>query len=81
MPDKITHDQIARQFIDKKAVDFGAVSDIVKELGPRLSGANIGPKLVLVGNHFILACMMPANELAGLVGELKGLDVGKTIKG
>jgi hypothetical protein len=79
MSDKISNAHIVSQFLEKKAVDFGAVSDVIKELGPVLSGANVGPKLVLVGNHFILACMLPAAELAGLVGELKSLEVGQTL--
>jgi hypothetical protein len=75
----ITNEEIVRRFIDKKAVDFKAIGNLVAELGPQLSASNLGLKMVLAGRPFIIACLMPAVEAAELVGELRRAELGATL--
>jgi hypothetical protein len=73
------NEAIVKRFIDSKAVDFTAIGKLVSGMGPELATTDFGAKFVLVGRHFIIACMMPPAEAAGLVGKISG-EVGAAMK-
>jgi len=67
------NEEIVKRFIEAKAIDFGAIGNLVKELGPALSVDKIGYRIVLSGRPFIIACLMPAGDIRELVGELRNV--------
>ena len=64
---------------NSKAVDFKAMGNLVTELGPRLAESDLGFNVVLSGKPFIIACLMPADDIAQNIGELRNLDLGRTL--
>lgn len=68
----LSHEDIAQRFVEAKVVDFGAIAKLVTELGPTLAINNQGWHGVNFGRFHILACMLPASDVARLVGNLRG---------
>jgi hypothetical protein len=78
-PASVSNAEIVKRFIDSKAVDFKAMGTLVAELGPRLAESDLGFNVVLSGRPFIIACLMPAGDIAQNIGELRNLDIGSTL--
>lgn len=72
MPKDISHEEIAERFIQAKVVDFAAMGKFVAEFGPSLAVNDRGWHGVNFGRFNILACMMPASDVARAVGSLRG---------
>jgi hypothetical protein len=72
---------IAARFLEERAIDFEAIGRLVANLGPELAVSKLGPKLVLSGGHFILACMMPAGEAVGLITRFQRAELGREVLG
>ena len=72
----MSNEEIVKRFVDSKAVDFKAIGSLVADLGPQLAASTLDHKMVLIGHRFIIACMMPAAELAQLAGELHQAERG-----
>lgn len=75
----MTNDEIVRRFIEAKAIDFGAIGSVIAELGPRLAASDAGAKMVLVGRHNILACMMPGPAAGQLIGDVARGQLGHAV--
>lgn len=75
----MTNDEIVKRLIDAKAVDFHALGSVVAELGPRLAATDHGAKMVLVGRHNILACMMPPLAAGQLIGDIARGQLGQAV--
>ena len=71
MAREFSHDEIAERFIQAKVVDFAAMGRLITELGPTLAVNDRGWHGVNFGRFHILACMMPAGDLARVVGSLQ----------
>ena len=71
MPKDLSHEEIARKFVEAKVVDFGALGRLITELGPDLAINDQGWHGVNFGRFHILACSMPAAEVTRLVGSLR----------
>ena len=71
MPKELTHEEIAERFIHAKVIDFAAMGKLVTELGPTLAVSDRGWHGVNFGRFHFLACMMPASDLARVVGSLQ----------
>jgi hypothetical protein len=56
MPQPIRHEEIVRQFVDSKAIDFNALGKFVAELGPSLAISSRGDYGVRIGFYNVLAC-------------------------
>jgi hypothetical protein len=70
MPKNLSHEDIAQRFIDAKVIDFTAMGNFIKELGPTLAVGSQGWYGVNIGRFNVLACSMPAADVARLVGNL-----------
>ncbi len=64
------HEQIAKRFLESKAVDFGNMGKFVAELGPTLAVEDSGLHGVLLGRFNILACMLRPLDAERLIGSL-----------
>jgi hypothetical protein len=69
--ENLSHEEIARRFVDSKAIDFQAMGKLVAELGPALVLGDKGIHGVVFGKYNSIACMMPAADLARLVGNTR----------
>lgn len=67
----ISHEEIAQRFLESKAFDFNAAGKLIAELGPELAVHDQGWHGVSFGKFVILACMIPAADVARLVGNLE----------
>jgi hypothetical protein len=81
MGGSMDNEAIAARFLEAKAVDFDAIGDLVTKLGPELAVSRVGPKMVLIGRPFIVACMLTARESAGLVGQFQQAELGREVLG
>ena len=72
MPREISHEDVAERLVQAKVLDFAALGKFVTELGPTLAVNDRGWHGVSFGRFNILACMMPASDVARLVGSLQG---------
>jgi hypothetical protein len=72
MPEELSHDEIARRFVQSKALDFDAIGKFFAELGPDLAVNDRGFHGAIFGRYNILACMIPAADAVRLVGNLRG---------
>jgi len=70
MASKLTHEAISEKFLASDAVKFDGLARFVNEYGPELVTHDDGLHGVIFGKYNILACMMPARDLAQLVGDL-----------
>ncbi len=70
MASKLTHEAISEKFLESGAVKFDGLATFVNEYGPELVSHDDGLHGVIFGKYNILACMMPAFDLAQLVGDL-----------
>ena len=68
---EISHEEIAQRFMDAKIVNFQAMGKLVTDLGPALAIGDQGWHGVNFGRFHILACIMPAGDVARLVGSLQ----------
>lgn len=72
MSEDLTHDTIARRFLESQSVNFEAMGKFITELGPELTVADKGIHGVVFGKYNMLACMLTAHDLANIVGNLRG---------
>jgi hypothetical protein len=70
MASKLTHEAISEKFLASDAVKFEGLAKFVNDFGPELVSHDDGLHGVVFGKYNILACMMPAFDLAQLVGDL-----------
>jgi len=70
MPKTLSHEDIAQRLIDAKVIDFNAMGKFIAELGPTLTVSSQGWHGINIGRFNILACSMPAADVARLVGNL-----------
>jgi hypothetical protein len=70
MASKLTHEAISEKFLESGAVKFDGLASFVNDFGPELVSHDDGLHGVIFGKYNILACMMPAFDLAQLVGDL-----------
>jgi hypothetical protein len=71
MAGNLSHEEISKRFIESKAVDFVAMGKFISEFGSALAVGDQGWHGVNIGRFNILACMLPAADVARLVGELR----------
>jgi hypothetical protein len=71
MPHSLSHEDIAKKFVEAKVVDFGAMGKFITELGPVLAVSDSGWHGINIGRYNILACMLPAADVTRLVGNLR----------
>ncbi len=71
MTKNLSHEDIARRFVEAKVFDFSAMGKIITELGSELAVNDQGWHGVNFGRYNILACMLPAADVARLVGSLR----------
>lgn len=75
------NETIAAQFLESNAVNFDAIGSLVAKLGPELAVSKLGPKFVLVGRPFIIACMLTAREGAELINQFQNAELGREVLG
>jgi len=71
MAKSLSHEDIAERFVSAKVIDFAAMGRLIAELGPELAANDQGWHGVNFGRFNTLACMMPAADVARLVGSLR----------
>ena len=71
MHGSLSHEDIAKRFVAAKVVDFAAMGRFITELGPELAVNDQGWHGINIGRYNILACQLPAADVAGLVGNLR----------
>jgi hypothetical protein len=71
MPRHLSHEEIAQQFVKAKVFDFSAMGKLIAEIGPELAVSDLGWHGINFGRYNILACMLPATDMARLVGNLR----------
>ncbi len=79
MPKNLSHEDIAQRFVEAKVVDFSAMGKLITELGPVLAVNDHGWHGVNFGRFNILACMLPATDVARLVGNLRVAALTATV--
>ena len=70
MASKLSHEAISEKFLASDAVKFDGLAKFVNDFGPELVSHDDGLHGVIFGRYNILACMMPASDVARLVGDL-----------
>jgi len=75
MPKSLTHEEITQRLVDAKVIDFAAMGKFITEFGPALAVGDQGWHGVNIGRFNILACMMPAVDVARVVGNLRSAGV------
>jgi hypothetical protein len=75
------NEAIAARFLEAKAVNFEAIGTLLTKLGPELAVSKVGPKMVLVGRPFIVACMLTARESVGLINQFQNADLAREVLG
>jgi hypothetical protein len=82
MPKTLSHEEIAQRFVETKVIDFSAMGKFIAEMGPILAVSSQGWHGVNIGRYNFLACMMPAADVARLVGSLHAAALtAKTLEG
>jgi hypothetical protein len=71
MPESLSHEDIARRFVEAKVVDFSAMGKLIAELGPVLAVSDQGWHGVNFGRFHTLACILTASDVVRLVGDLR----------
>jgi hypothetical protein len=71
MPKDLSHEEIARKFVEAKVVDFSAMGRLITELGPELAINDHGWHGVNFGRFNSLVCFLPAADVTRLVGSLR----------
>ena len=79
MSKQLSHEDIAQKFMDFKVVDFNAVGNLIKELGPVLAVHDGGLHGVQFGRFNVLACMLSASDLTRVVGNLNQAAVTSSV--
>jgi hypothetical protein len=79
MPKDLSHEDIARKFVEAKVVDFSAMAKLITELGPELAVNDQGWHGVNFGRFHTLACMLPAADVTRLVGSLRTAALTATV--
>lgn len=78
----LSHEEISERFVGAKVVDFGAMGRFISEFGATLAVNDQGWHGVNIGRFNILACMMPAADVARLVGDLRAASLtAKALEG
>lgn len=67
----LSHEEIAKRLVEANVVDFGAMGKFITEMGPVLAVNDRGWHGINIGRYNILACMLPASDVARLVGNLR----------
>jgi hypothetical protein len=75
MSDGLSHEAIAERFLQSRAVDFEAIGKFIAEIGPDLVVNDTGLHGVVFGRYNWHACLLPAADLAGLVGSLRAASL------
>ena len=76
MPNDLSHEAIAKRFLESSAVDFDAIGKFVAEMNGRdLVVSDQGLHGAIFGRYNILACMLPASDVVRLVGDLRGASL------
>jgi hypothetical protein len=70
MASKLSHEAISEKFLASDSVKFDGLAKFVNDFGPELVSHDDGLHGVVFGRYNILACMMPASDVARLVGDL-----------
>jgi hypothetical protein len=70
MPKEMTHDAIARSYIESGAVNFDALGKWVNDVGARLTVDDHGLHGVAFGKFNQLACFLTAFDLDRVIGGL-----------
>ena len=85
MPEKLSHDEISRRFLESGAVNFDAMGKFIAEIGPELAQSDEGLHGFIVGRYNWLACFKRwddiQRELGGLrdiAGLTQALDITST---
>jgi hypothetical protein len=74
----ISHEEIVRQFLGSKSIDFNAIGKFVSEVGPQIALSSSGDYCVRLGHLMILACFnnrvvaSPIQSAAGVASEVTG---------
>ena len=55
----VRHEEIVKQFLDSKAIDFTALGKFVAEFGSSIAISSRGDYGVRIGHYNILACFNP----------------------
>ncbi len=72
MPKQLTHEEIAQRFVEAKFIDYAALGKLIADFGPSLAVHDNGLHGVAFGRWNTLACMLPAFDVARVVGDLRG---------
>jgi hypothetical protein len=72
MPERLSHEEIAAQFLESGALNFDAIGTFVSKFGPELVTRDDGLHGVIYGRFSTLACIMRADDLRGVFGGLRG---------
>jgi hypothetical protein len=67
----LSHEDIAKRFVEAKVVDFNAMGSFIAQLGPELAVADAGWHGINIGRFNMLACMLTASDVTRLVGNLR----------
>jgi hypothetical protein len=82
MSKSLSHEEISEKFVQSKVIDFAAMGKFITENGAALAVNDQGLHGVTIGRYNILACMMPAIDVARLVGDLRGASLtAKALEG
>ena len=79
MSKELSHEAIARQFVERQAFDFGAIGSLVTELAPKLAVSDHGLHGVLIGRFNVIACMLTAVDAASLIGNVRVPGLAQTL--
>jgi hypothetical protein len=79
MTKNLSHEDIAQRFVDAKVFDFTAMGKLITELGPVLAVNDQGWHGVNFGRFNSHACMLPAADVARLVGNLRAAGLAATV--
>ncbi|HEV8692746.1 MAG TPA: hypothetical protein VGQ93_00950 [Lysobacter sp.] len=71
MHKQLSHEEITQRFLEAKVIDFNAMGKLIAELGPVLAVNDQGWHGINFGRYNTLACMLPAADVARLVGTLQ----------
>jgi hypothetical protein len=82
MSKSMSHEEISEKFVQSKVIDFAAMGNFITENGAALAMSDQGLHGITIGRYNILACMMPAADVARLVGDLRGASlITKALEG
>jgi hypothetical protein len=73
MPKRLSHEDIASQFLESGSLNFEAVGKFVSTIGPELVTRDDGLHGVIYGRFNTLACILRADDLQTVFGGLRGV--------